>query len=85
VGRRHIKIIIETEEVLVARIEAKPIVAWCPKCQTETRKVTPIHAALLCHVDQNTIREWIQGGQAHAVETPDRGLLICLASLDRHL
>lgn len=83
-GRRHTKIIIETGEILVARIEAKPIVAWCPACQTETRNVTQIQAALLCHVDQNTIREWIQSGHLHVSDSPEGGLVICLASLAHH-
>lgn len=83
-GRRHTKIIIETEEVLVARTEAKPTVAWCPACQRETQNVTEIQAALLRHVDQNTIQEWIQGGQLHVSDAPEGGLVICLMSLAHH-
>jgi hypothetical protein len=83
-GRRRTKITIETAELLFARTEEKPIVAWCPACQSETRNVTRIQAALLCHVDQNTIQEWIQGGRLHVSDTPEGGLVICLASLAHH-
>jgi hypothetical protein len=81
VGRRYTKIIIETEEVVVACILEKPIVAWCPVCQAETKKVTALQAAQLCHVEQSSIQAWIQGGQLHVSEAPEYGLLICLASL----
>jgi hypothetical protein len=81
VGRRYTKIIIETEEVVVARILEKPIVAWCPVCQAETQNVTMINAALLCHVGQNMIQEWIDRGRLHVFETPTHGRLICLKSL----
>jgi len=82
VGRRYTKIVIETEEVVVARIREKPIVAWCPTCQAKTQKVTALHAALLCHVEQRSIQVWIQGGQLHISEAPEGGLLICLKSLE---
>jgi hypothetical protein len=82
VGRRNTKIVIETEEVVVARIRDKPIVAWCPTCEAKTQKVTALHAALLCHVEQRSIQVWIQGGQLHVSEGPEDGLLICLASLE---
>ena len=83
-GRWYTKIVIETEEVVIARVLEKPIAAWCPVCQTETHNVTPIQAALLCHVDQNTIQEWIQGGQLHVSDAPEEGLIICIASLADH-
>lgn len=82
-GKRCTKIIIETEEVVVARIVTKPVVAWCPVCQAETHMVTPMKAALLCQVDQSRIHEWIQSGALHASEIPEHGLLICLISLDQ--
>ena len=81
-GRRYTKIVIETEEVVVARILQKPIVAWCSVCHAETKKVTAFQAALLCHVEQSSIQTWIQGGQLHVSEGPEDGLLICLASLE---
>lgn len=80
-GRRHTKIIIETEEVVVARILEKPIVAWCPECKAETQKLTVTQAARLCQVDQNTIRERVHRGKLHVSETPAGALLICLSSL----
>jgi hypothetical protein len=81
VGKRYTKIIIETEEVVVARIVENQIVAWCPVCQAETKKVTALQAALLCQVDQSAMQAWIQGGQLHVSQAAEGGLLICLASL----
>ena len=43
--------------------------------------MTARQAALLCHVEQSSIQAWIQAGQLHASETPEDGVLICLASL----
>ena len=83
-GRRYTKIIIETEEVIVARILENPVVAWCPVCKAETKKVTLLEAAQLCHVEQSSIEAWIQRGQVHVSEAPGYGLLICLASLGYH-
>jgi hypothetical protein len=84
VGKRYTKIIIDTEEVVVARSLRKPIIAWCPACQRETQNVTDIQAALICHVDQDTIQEWIRAGQLHVSDGPERGVVICLASLLHH-
>jgi hypothetical protein len=81
--KRHTKILIQKDEVVVWRLAAKPAIAWCPKCQRETRMVTPMQAALLCQVDQSRIQEWIQSGALHVSETPSYGLLICLTSLER--
>jgi hypothetical protein len=83
-GKRRTRILIETEEILVARSSAKPIVAWCPECQAETKRVTAVQAALLCQVDQSSIQTWVQGGQLYISEGPEGGLLICLASLGYH-
>ena len=79
-GKRT-RILIETKEILVARKGAKPIVAWCPECHAETKKVTALQASLLCQVDQSSIQAWIQGGQLHVSQAAEGGLLICLASL----
>jgi hypothetical protein len=80
--KRHTKILIEKDEVVVWRA-AKPIVAWCKECQTETQKVTTIQAALLFQVDQNAIWERIQSGELHVSEMSAAGLLICLNSLQQ--
>lgn len=79
--RRYTKIVIETEEVVIARIVEKPIVAWCRECKAETQKLTVVQAARLCHVDQNTIRDRVHSGKLHVSETPAGALLICLSSL----
>jgi hypothetical protein len=71
----------ESEEVVVARILEKPIVAWCPECKAETQKLTMTQAARLYQVDQNIIREKVHSGKLHVSETPAGGLLICLRSL----
>ena len=80
-NKRHTKILIETEEVVVVRNAAKPIVSWCPKCRRQTQKVTTVQAALLYRVDQNRIEEWIQSGHLHVSQTPAGSPLICLTSL----
>lgn len=83
-GRRYTKIIIETEEVVVARLVEKPILAWCPVCKAETQKVTAIQAALLCEVDRSVIQKRIHSQQLHVSETPAGDLLICLRSLGQY-
>jgi hypothetical protein len=70
----------ESEEVLVARCAAKPVIAWCPECRAESTKLTAIEAALLCRVDENTIQAWVRTGHLHVSEGLG-GLLICLTSL----
>lgn len=81
--KRHTRILIKEDEVLVWRCSTKPAIAWCPKCQRETQMVTAMQAALLRQVDQNRIHEWIQSEALHASEIPEHGLLICLISLDQ--
>jgi hypothetical protein len=83
VTKRHTRILIEKDEVVVWRRPAKPAAAWCSKCQRETQMVTPMQAALLCQVDQSRIKEWIQRGALHVSEAASSGLLICLKSLER--
>lgn len=83
-GKRRTRILIETDEILIARNTANPIVGWCPECQAETEKLTAIQAALLCGVDRNAIEDRIHSRQLHVSETPEWGLLICLASLGHH-
>jgi hypothetical protein len=75
------RITIETDEIVVARGIASPLLGWCPKCETQTGMVTPSQAALIHHVDQSTIQEWMHSGQLHVLETPEHGLLICVTSL----
>lgn len=81
-GRRYTKIVIETEEVVFARVGEKSITAWCPVCQADTMKVTRLQAALLCQVEQSSVQAWIRGGHLHVSEGPEDRLLICLASLE---
>jgi hypothetical protein len=80
--KRHTKILIEKDEIVVWRRAAKPVVAWCPQCQRETETVTAMQAALLRQVDESRIQEWIHSGHLHASHTSAYGLLICLNSLD---
>ena len=80
--KRHTKILIEKDEVVLLRA-AKPIIAWCKECQRETQKVTTIQAALLCQVDHDAIGERIQSRKLHVSEMPTAGVLICLNSLDQ--
>jgi hypothetical protein len=83
VRKRRTRITIETDETVVARHVVSPVVAWCPKCETEASMLTAQQAALSCQVDQNRIHEWIQSGALHAWEIPENGLLICFISLDQ--
>jgi hypothetical protein len=74
------RIVMESEEVLVARYVTKPVIAWCPECGAETTKLTVIEAALLCRVDEDTMQRWVRTGRLHVSEGLC-GLLICLTSL----
>ena len=78
--KRRTRIVMESEEVLVARSAAKPAIAWCPECRAESTKLTAIEAALLCRVDEDTMQQWVRTGQLHVSEG-QCGLLICLTSL----
>jgi hypothetical protein len=80
VGKRRTRITIETDEIVFARNFVRPS-AWCPKCQSQTSVVTLTQAALLRHVNESTIQDWIRSGQVHMIETSDRGVLICITSL----
>jgi len=82
-GKRRTRIVIEMEEILVARGTARPMVGWCPECQQETQKATAAQAALLCQVDEERIEKWIREGRLHISEGPNRNPLICLVSLER--
>jgi hypothetical protein len=74
------RIVMESEEILVTRCAAKPVIAWCPECRAETTKLTVIEAALLCRVDEDTMQRWVRTGHLHVLEGL-YGLLICLTSL----
>jgi hypothetical protein len=80
VGKRRTRITIETDEIVFARNFVRSS-AWCPKCQSQTSVVTLTQAALLRHVNESTIQDWIRSGQVHMIETSDRGVLICITSL----
>lgn len=83
-GRRRTRITIETDEIVVARHVVSPVVAWCPKCETETGMVTARQAALIRRVNESTIQEWTHKGWLHVLERPDAGLMICITSLRRN-
>jgi hypothetical protein len=74
------RIVMESEEILVTRCAAKPVVGWCTECRAETAKLTVIEAALLCRVDEDTMQQRVRTGQLHVSEGL-YGLLICLTSL----
>jgi hypothetical protein len=80
--KRHTKILIEKNEFVVWRRGTKPVVVWCPECQADTQKVKLTEAALLCQVDESRSQEWLQEGSLHVLEGPERGVLICLKSLN---
>jgi hypothetical protein len=83
VGKRRTRITIETDEIVVARCVASPVVAWCPRCETESGMVTLNQAALLCHVGPSAIEDWIHSGRLHVLESPEMGPLVCITSLRR--
>ena len=80
-AKRHFRILIQTEEVVVRRSETTPTFTWCRECKGETRMMTVTQAALLCQVDHNAIRERIHRGELHVSQTPAGVILICMQSL----
>ena len=80
-GKRRTRIIIETDEIVFARNFVRPSV-WCPQCQSLACVLSLNQAALLRHVNESTIQDWIRSGQVHMIETSDRGVLICITSLE---
>ncbi|MBC7932596.1 MAG: hypothetical protein H7Z38_18710 [Rubrivivax sp.] len=74
-------ITIETSEVLVFRRASRSSRAWCEACGAEVEMVSVDVAVALADVSARTICAWVQEGSLHFAETPDRVLLVCLASL----
>ena len=72
---------IEAHQYFVVRGPEKPVLAWCPACDAQTRMVAPEVAAILCSVTTLTAYRWVQDARIHFTETPEGALVVCLNSL----
>ena len=59
----------------------RKVVGWCVTCGAEAEMVPVDEAAILRRVNSRTIFRWVEAEQAHASETANGLLLICLNSL----
>ncbi len=81
--RRRTKMTIETSEVYVVRRPGGSAESWCPHCAQRVAMVGAEEASALAGVSSRTIYRWIEEERIHFVETPGKGLLVCLNSLSK--
>jgi hypothetical protein len=83
VRKKRTEITIEiTELMLVKSPRGRPAQKWCPGCAEEVAMVTPEQAAVIGEVSTRTIYRWIEEGNLHFIEGPDRSMLVCPNSLE---
>ncbi len=75
--RRRIELVVFEHE----RIIQCSVVTDCPVCLSRTELLTPIQAAALTQVKEEKVHQWLAGGKAHGVETPEGEPRICKRSL----
>lgn len=77
------EVTIETEERTVFRGGQNQFSTflWCPACGRKVEMITPEQAARLAGVPTRTMYDWGESGKAHFSQTPERVLLVCLASI----
>ena len=79
--RRRVEIILEVEQVTVARRAGPEVRAWCGACGREVSMVTPERAAALARRDTRAVYRWVEAGLIHFTERPAQTLLICARSV----
>jgi hypothetical protein len=78
---RTIELTFERSEISVALKPRSTALSWCPSCRAHVPFVTPAEAARQTGASLRTIFRWVEASEIHFLETPDRVLLVCLASL----
>ncbi len=81
--KKRTEIIIEVNEVAVARSPGARVVSWCEGCGVQAAMVSPENAASIKGVDTGTIYRLIETGEVHFLELADGRPRVCLSSLLR--
>jgi hypothetical protein len=81
VGKKRIKIILESERVLVIRRPKDKPVLWCDRCARAVAMLTVDEAAIAARASSRLIFQWAEAGRLHFTETPEGRLYICPNSL----
>ena len=74
---------VEIQEIALTRRVRRSLYAECTACGHEVQFVHAEQAAAVCGVSTRAIYCWIESGQAHFIETPERQMFVCLDSLGR--
>src|SRR5262245_54657359 len=78
--KRRIETRIEVEQVIIVRRRKNIAALTCEEC-AGVLLLTPEEAAAIHNLSTRTIYRWVEAGFIHSLETPDRLLLVCPASL----
>lgn len=79
--KRRTEIILEIDQVILARAAGASGLAWCEQCAREVMMVTPDQAAVITRKSGRIIYRWVETGHVHFIERGEGSLLICLDSL----
>lgn len=79
--KRRTEIIVEVDQIIIAKTSASPVVAWCECCAQKVRMITPDEAAIITQHSTRTIFRWVENGRVHFSESPLGSIRICLVSL----
>jgi hypothetical protein len=78
--RRHTKITIETESLLVLK-GRNTRRAWCLACATESEVIALEEIGLISNLERSALDQWLNSGNLHLSQTVGGSTLICLNSL----
>lgn len=70
-----------TERRLRISVRRRASARWCEACGGEVGFVRAEEAAALPGMNADRLSRQLRAGRLHAVETPDKTLLVCTASL----
>ena len=73
------------ERVTIPRPESGYTLVWCAGCGAEAEMAAGESGARLSGVSSRSVYRLVEAGLVHFSETPDGGLLVCLASLSERL
>lgn len=79
--KRKTEIIVERDQVLVARKLEGRLLHWCEACARQSHLVTVDEAAVIGSQSSRAVYQRAEEGSLHFTETPEGLLLICLNSL----
>lgn len=78
---KRTEITVETVRMLKIKVRRRASARWCDGCGGEVSYVHAEEAAALSGLDVDRLARLLRAGQLHAIETPDKILLVCAVSL----